>query len=183
MRGALVDFPWEQVPGRRSPFADSPFYAGFPGEYQPTVRFGMGTDLGAPHGGGGGGHGGGGGGHGGGHGGGSWAGHGGPWGRGGGYGRGFRAGFRAGAWRRWWGGAWWAWGWGPGGWTWSLWPAACTSWSQPIVSPPPALAVAAQGYLQHVAAPGGGGDAVSFDWTDGHTYLATADGAIRVCTY
>ena len=43
-------------------------------------------------------------------------------------------------------------------------------------APPPGLVDAAGHYLQQ-----SGGDAVSFDWTDGRTYLATGDGAIRVC--
>lgn len=174
--GDLVRFNWAEQPGRRSPFADSPFYPGYPGGYQPTIRFGMGSDLGKGGGGGGGGHGGGGGG---GHGGrgGGFGGHGGGYGAHGGYGGyGHRPGFQAGSWRRWRGGAWWAWGWGPSGWAWSLWATACANWSPPLVTPPPDLVAEAQGYLQH-----GAGDAVSFDGADGRTYLATGDGAIRVC--
>jgi hypothetical protein len=167
--GDLVRFNWAEQPGRRSPYADSPWVAGAPGGYQPTMRFAMGSDLGRGGGGGGGGGGHGGGSHGGGHGG----GHGGRSGHRG-YGR--RWGHNPGSWRRWWGGAWWAWGYGPSGPAWSLWAQACTSWSQPLVAPPPDLVNAAQGYLQH-----GAGDTVSFDWTDGNTYLATPDGAIRVC--
>jgi hypothetical protein len=157
--GDLVNYPWYAQPGRREPYADSPWVAGAPGGYQPYIRFGMGRGSGGGHGGGG--HGGGG----------HWGGtHGPGWGGWGGWG--FR-GYRGGGWRRWWGGSWWTWG--PGGW--SLWPYGCGTWGQPLVSPPPELVATAQGYLQQA------GTAASFDWTDGSTYLATSDGAIRACVY
>lgn len=166
--GDLYDFPW-RTPAvhdavRRSPYADSPFFAGYPGSYQPTIRFGMGRGSG---------------GHGGGRGGAGWHGSGGSfwsqsgssWSRG----NPGRA-FGGGAWRRFWGGSWWAWGWSPSGWAWSFWPYGCSTWSQPLIAPPSELAAAANGYLQQA------GDTVSFDWLDGRTYLATPDGAIRICT-